>query len=266
MDCNQAREHLERISLDVADQADPEYSAAAAHAQSCNSCRRQLEDIAAQDLAIGEIVRDVPLPSGLETRLLQAVEREVASTSPLPAERQSSPTSRRRFFTRRLPLAMACVAFAAAGFWVWQLNSKTELDDLIALSVKSISAEADGLLFQGQYDPLDQFPPLRFPSDIELQDFRRLSGTDRSCEAAVLRFSFVDRQNRRILGALVMAPVESIVQPPTASSMAGAVVEYRENGVHSKSWQAGGFVYVCVIDGGEDSLLELQHGSGQDWL
>ncbi len=269
MDCNSARILLELVPSELPDHADPDFQTAVAHLEDCMSCAKYLEYRQEQDLIFSKLCRDVPIPDGLEARLLDALEQKLPAEealSSLPEENTKTQTRSRRIFSRRSFVATASLSLLclAVGFGYWAWKPAISLDEITDLAVQSIESDQFGPLFVGPFNPEQLFPEesLLTPDSFREDSYRRLPGVPQRCNAAISSFSFVDQRGRKVHGALLIVPIGQITDPPPAKYMSAASAEYRKLGYHAKSWRPGnGYVYICIVNGGEGPLEDLQRRS-----
>ena len=107
---NDQNPHLDVAGYAMGSLGEDERAAFAAHLGTCDSCRRELEDLlpAVGLLALTDPELPEP-PPGLEARTILAVERAAGAT---PPQRRSRPRLRRR--RRLVPAVAGCLAVAAA--------------------------------------------------------------------------------------------------------------------------------------------------------
>lgn len=259
MDCRTAQEMLEVVSSpDSAEFVEPELAAAAAHWQVCDRCQLVVSQRQSSDRLIGDLCRDIPIPIGLEERLLAAVDDELASQdlSHPPEE----PNNRRRGLSRRRMAVIAAGVLCVAAFsWMLLPNSSVSIEALTAEAVERMAEDELGNPFQGTFQPEALFPEedIRELQSFEMSEYRRLKIPGSNASVAASSFSFKDRRWGTVRGALLVLPIEDVRPRPSATSMAGASTIY-QSGFSIKSWQSGGFAYVCLVKGDEARFQRLQ--------
>ena len=250
------------MRADSAEMADPELTVAAAHLQVCARCQEIVSSRQDADRAISSACRDIPVPVGLEERLLGAVDAELMSlTTPSDSTSvtEKRPKLSRRRWTKRVAVAAACALCLTVGWWALMPGSSVTSAELTFAAVAELTTPQSRELFQGSFKPEKSFPvdSLQLPASFGMFDYRQLPISSQSTEAALSSFSFIGRRGRTIRGALLIARASDVQPLPTATSMSIAATVY-ERGFSIKSWHAGDFVYVCLVEGDEASLLQLQ--------
>jgi len=256
MDCNNVLAKLELSRSGVCAQDDPEFAAASAHLVNCARCRTIVANRDEMDRSIAAVCRDVPVPAGLESRLLESVQAELASnTVPLQDDKPRRP---QRLFLRFTVIAASLLCLMAGG-WYWLDYSTVSLKNVTLAASQQLDTQVAGPLFAGAFKPQQSVPTasLDFPPSTRMDAFRELFPQRTGVDIAISEFEFRSKGGRTIQGALVIAPVGSIMGRPTATSMAGAMPIY-DSRFSAISWRDGNFVYVCLVHGGDAPLRELQ--------
>jgi hypothetical protein len=285
MDCRTALETLECDGTGLTDVADADVKAAEAHLSECPRCQAILEGRRQLDRKIGRVMRSVEVPAGAKERLVaQLVDLESGATAsfqesvaavatPVPSAafgeavvaRPINPTRpARRVTSRLLPIA-ACVALAAIGFFsvIWLMTPRWTVAE-----VRQQLAQLDF----GSLDSLREFrgdsAASQLPADLNWQKL------DWSChkiakgwpgggghQFAVYGFVLPGRQHHAVRGLLAVIPRGQMRLPPDEQSLLTAqFVDYLSAQIGesvSVAWTEDNEVYVCVIEGGEESLNTL---------
>jgi hypothetical protein len=164
-----------------------------------------------------------------------------------------------------LPVA-ACGTVAAIGFFsvIWLLTPRLSVEDVRQRLAKIDFASLDALRdFEGGRTAS------RLPTDPAWKKLqwscRQIAKglTDsKGHEFAVYGFLIPGRQRHVTHGLLAVIPLRQMRAPPTGDSLATAASsEYLSAQIgesQSVSWTEDGVVYVCLVEGGEDSLSILR--------
>ena len=278
IDCKTSLEWMAACRPAGEDLADPELADLAAHLEDCAACLKAFRIQQGWDARVGRAIRDVPLPPGLEARLLaRLAERpstrvpeasSTADSSVVPLSQPPADTScaaaaphaasRRRHLAA---LAGAMVATAAAVIAVLLLNRHTlpTPREPAALALEGIAAFEDVEFALPTNNPDKVLRWIRatlgstaaLPSTLNLS---RLAGCGRSKilgrDVAVLFYTS---------GAL-SAKVYVFPADPF-DVQAGAFPEVQQNtqGKTAWVWTEGSLTFVCVISaapGDPQRLLE----------
>lgn len=255
MDCELAREQLDVIHPDRSEQANPDVQEAAAHVEHCCSCSELVESRRAFDREFGRVLRQVPVPPGLRSRLVLAVSE--AGTSESVTQRPQPQLALQRGGRRRWAILLTTTTvgllLVLGGWKVFSRGAPPVLaldvvrnwcgDHLHNLNdIQALPALSDGLsptLTDGRWAALVSSTPPR-GADID---------GDGVQDAAVYTLS---------PGAflVVMGP-DRIGAPPKTWS------EFYTPVVHA-AWTVGNQVYVVVVPNrnvhdGRQQLKELQN-------
>ena len=256
MDCNEALAKLELSRSEACADGDPEWVAASAHLAECARCRTVVTHREEMDRAIATVCRDVPIPAGLEDRLLEAVGAELGP-KPVPP-RDNSASQKRRRSVGRVAAAAGLLCLAAVGLFMFA-NARISLDHVTQAAVRRLDAQTAGPLFTGDYDPqrfvLHELPNL--PPSMRMDAFRDLLPQRPELAIAVSQFEFRSGGGGLVRGVLIVAPEGRISGGPAAGSISAATPVYH-SGISSVAWNNGGYVYVCMVHGGDGPLRELQ--------
>lgn len=263
MDCSNALAKLELCRSEACAEDDPELTAASAHLADCARCRTLVANREEMDRAIAAVCRDVPVPAGLENRLLDAVQAELASNSvPAPDDKPHRSKSPRRF--RQISVIAASLLCLMFGGWYWIDYSTVSLNKVTQAASQQLDSQVAGPLFSGAFEPQQSAPTaaMDFSSLSWMDDYRELFPQRTSLDIAISEFEFRSNGGRTIRGALIIAPAAKIWSSPTATSMSSATPIYHSR-FSAVSWRDGDFVYVCIVQGGDAPLRELQRQDRQ---
>jgi hypothetical protein len=275
-----------------------EQAAAEAHLESCPACERKVRRRRELDRNIGRVMQAVPIPRGAQQRLLvrlaeveaadsvaatgqTAADLELADAAASngsqppaligfpairPAKGVSLP-SRRRFLKRLVPLA-ACLAVAMAGFFgvVWLFMPRWSVDDISkALAEIDIDSMGTTLGDFGGSEAAERLPDEPGWERLRWKCGRQAKGLPLAPNMIAV-YGFDVPETRRagsVRGLIAVIPLSRFRNPPAAASLAnaapaGGYLSARIGESVCVAWQQGDFVYVCLIQGGGDSLGTLQ--------
>jgi len=248
MDCELAREQLDVIHPDGPELADAEVQGAVAHVEQCPDCAEVVKSRHAFDRELGRVLRDIPVPSTLRSRLVLAVtEAESSQSSTQPAPRRS-PTDRLR--SRRWTLS---VTTAAAGLLVlvgaWKMLAPKDPPTLTFDTVREWCAErlsnpADVRALPALKPGLPQIP----------QDGRWAAAVVTSPRYGA------DMDDDGIQDAAVYAlPGNAllVVMGPNRVSSPPTSMTWHYSGMPHVAWKVGDQVYLVFAPGGRDQLKAL---------
>jgi hypothetical protein len=296
MDCRTALEILDRRGNAHSGPPDRDLVAAEAHLNECRRCRMIVQNRRRLDRKVGRVLRAVDVPRDAQERLLaQLVELEAAAVvAESPAEtRGDSQTAggvtlpveavaadhadlaqpalaatrfRRRMWPGLVPVA-ACLAVAAIGFFsvVWLMTPRWSVEEVGQLLAK-VDFDSLKVLRNFSGDPAAS----RLPADPGWQklDWRlkqvpkALPDMTSRHQFAVYGFVIPGRQHHSSRGLLAVIPRRQMRAPPADQSLSAAPSGgYLAAGIGdsvSVAWTEGDVVYVCLIEGGEDSLNTLR--------
>lgn len=234
-----------RTELDTVTATEQASGAAEVHLRECSDCRRWFSQVQAFDDQVRQALADVPVPAGLQERLLA----EVATVRPA-----ASQSKVKRFFRWRLAMALTLL-LAVGGWWLMQrpaqpgtldfVDLQERLQQQFASGVDSQSLTAmSGLTCSSVEEDLARLR-IANPSGLELDS---VPGTD----AALYQFQF-----KRWSGVVVAIPSARLSNPP-----ANPVPAFR-SGVRSLTWQSrsGEWSYVCFLHSGpREGFVEALFG------
>jgi hypothetical protein len=270
MDIRAALEQLDVVRPGSADLDDPDLADAAA-ALSDEEVRRHFEQRQGFDRAVGEAMRDVPVPDDLRGRILDALASADDANAERPAASpavQPERVSRRRLLWQSA--AGVAAVLAAAGVWWWVAGQGGERITLAELqsSAPYESGEVAALpVFAGAFDP--QWPQggwlveRRIDFALPARGFSvpvSVGGEDGADLAAVFEFRFRDPRNPRgepARGVLLVLPASSVADPPSARSYSGGVYNPVRGRPHvvGRAWRENDLVYVCLVPLRDDEAL-----------
>jgi hypothetical protein len=281
MDCRNALEILdcEGDGLTGLDEAD--VKAAEAHLAECPRCLAITESRRHLDRQIGRVMRTVDVPRDAQERLvakLVALETGATSSGKGASAVAASPVSEvaadpvrpvRRLMPGLVPVA-ACLTVAAIGFFsvIWLMTPRWTVAEVRQQLARIDFATLDTLReFSGD------------PNTSQLPDpgWQKL---DWSChkipkgwpdagrhQFAVYGFTLPGRPRHAIRGLLAVIPRGQMRLPPEEQSLltAAQVGDYLSAQIGESvcvTWTENNLVYVCVIEGGGESLSTLQQMLG----
>jgi hypothetical protein len=227
------------------------------HLDACPACQAAVRRQAVLDRKIGDLLRDVPVPEGLATRLLQSLERASAATAgpalavagvDAGARPVSETAPRRRGRRWVISLAAACVL--AAIFGAWRLIAPP-------LSLEGLIVQAETAMPTLPECDKHAWPPLPTTMNTRLlvDAPRALPGGP----AAVFFFEIPPARGRpAVSGRLLAVPVSRLGTPPAGTGFLSRAAVYRGLGFCASSWVEGDFAYVCLVEGGERELHLLE--------
>lgn len=234
---------------------------AAQHVKGCPACQTVVRRREKIDERIGQLSRDVPVPSGLRERLLARL--EVAS-GPIPTAPQAADKPAMRPRRRMMVAAVAACAVAIASFAGWQhlrtRPASLTLDEIAEFALSTgINPAALPELTQFQGGLVVQLPkttrelsrskPVQQLSDPQVGER----------EIGIYFFTLPGRKGVKIAGRLVVVPASSVKDLPLASSFPGEILY--KYGFCTTAWVEGKFVYLCCVRGGEGELLRLRRAT-----
>jgi hypothetical protein len=244
---------------------------AARHVKSCPACQTAVRRREKIDERIGQLSRELPVPEGLQERLLARLSQESASASSADEPQATLPLaaakpavrSRRRIFVSGVAACAALVACVG----IWRLVSPRPVpltvDEIAGYALSDDVNSAAGLPllthFKGGLEV--QLPKtIRTGALRLLGPFRHLVDPllgDR--EIAVSHFTLSDGKRGKFAGVLVVVPVATVKDAPAASSFTtGQTTLYRKGVFCTTAWTEGNFVYLCCVHGDENVLHLLR--------
>ncbi len=293
MDCQRALDILDCVRPLAAEGSADEMEAANEHLAHCPNCAAIVRGRRQFDRRIGRLMRAVEVPAGGRERLLAvlagapespdhgsssqngsadpsvAVGTAAVPTGNTQSVRRAGPStlfSRRRILKVAAPAA-ACALLAATAFFgvVWILTPRLSVDDVCRRLAKIDLGELQSLPeFRGQGG---EGPPTE--PGWQSVDWccsrvaKQVSATPGGTPFPVYGFQ-LRHDRRKVVVLLAAIPRNRIANPPAAGSLAAAsAIGYvtAKNGdgeAVTVAWTSGDLIYVCVVQGGADSLELLQ--------
>lgn len=154
-------------------------------------------------------------------------------------------------------LTAVCVT-AIAGVSIWlSMRTPAPAISLVEVTVQALTAK-----------PVAMNEISEFRNSVALvkpatMDTRFLDSAARQLgEGGVAVYFFTIRsRSKSYEGRLIVVPVASLKDPPTATSFLAGTIDYRPP-YHTTAWVEGKLAYVCCVrDGGESTLHWLQRRS-----
>lgn len=290
MECRNALEILDIEGSGLTDAGEADVEAAQAHLAECPRCRAIAEGRRQLDRKIGRLMRNIEVPRGAQERLLAKLAALETSQTSSPnagvaisevtvveaetdraqTARSANPARPPRRLTPRLAPVAACLAVAAIGFFsvIWLMTPRW--------TVPQVRQQLARIDF-GTLDTLRQFRgdswASQLPTDLSWQKL------DWSChkipkgwpdagghQFAVYGFMFPGRQRHAIRGLIAVIPRGQMRSPPEEQSLLtaqfGDYLSAQIGESVSVAWTENNLVYVCVIEGGEESLSTLRQMLG----
>jgi hypothetical protein len=279
MDCRNALEILDCEGDGLTGLDEAEVKAAEAHLAECPRCLAIAESRRQLDREIGRGMCAVDVPRGAQDRLLQklaALESGAISSGKSASEIATVPASSpavdvvrppRRLSPKLVPVA-ACLTVAAVGFFsvIWLMTprwtvaevrqqlARLDFETLETLRQFSGDAEASQLPADPGWQKLD-WSCYKIPKGWPDADRHQF---------AVYGFTLPGRQRHAIRGLLAVIPVGQMRAPPEEQSLLmaqfGDYLSARIGESVSVAWteKDKNLVYVCVIEGGEESISTLR--------
>lgn len=247
MDCRTAQAQLEFATRGQDATSTPDAQAALRHAAECPTCHRLLESQQQFDRAIADSMTDVPLPQGLNERLMSAV-----GTTPTPAPAPlAAPSTNRR--SRRWLAAGILATLLPLALLVFVPRSHI----LTNADIRELAANLSSLSVDSQQVA---FPPpsgWRSQRSIQLVQPSRLANVN-GATVPVLGFELgTDRRAPKSTGFLIRLTPSQWHSAVEATSMASATVQYESFGTWVV-WREGDTVFVCVLNDNAHVMQRLQ--------
>lgn len=265
-DCHTTRVRLDILSTQALSrqEGDAELEVSE-HLASCAECQRYAEQLREFDARVTALLLDVPLPGGLQDRLLAAIEEATVCEEPAQRRSESRSVNRSNFSRRRLGRLvmagmLAVVVVAISMIWTQPESPSTfnyaeaksqlrdtfsQMDDQEWESLSSFDRQSF------QVDRLDsalrQWDLSEVPVGINLDE-------KGSHDVAAYRFAY-----QQWSGILVVLPTELFHGAPAQISPRAA------SGRSVLEWQSpdGTLTYLCFVkDGAADQLAEAMFSIG----
>jgi hypothetical protein len=288
MDCRTALEILDCEGTGISGLPEADLAAAEAHLAECCRCAAIVDNRRWLDRKIGRSLRTVNLPRGGRQRLLRqlaaletAANTEVVigtgiqpAVAPGTVERANvvkapveEPLRRQRRMWRGLVPVAACLVVAAIGFFsvIWLMTPRWSVEE-VRLELAKISFDSLESLRDYNGDAVANHLPadpgwqkLEWPTG---KAAKGLPDGSNPHQFAVYGFVIPGRQRRPISGLLAVIPRHRMRAPPEAQSLSEAsasdYLPARIGETVSVAWTDGDVVYVCMVEGGADSLDVLK--------
>ncbi|MBS0202166.1 MAG: hypothetical protein JSS49_04640 [Planctomycetes bacterium] len=245
MDCRTAQAQFDFATRSLDAASAPDAQAALRHASDCPDCHRILESRQQFDRTVASSMIDVPLPQGLNERLLAAV-----GTTPAPAP-VASPSPRRH--SRRWLAAGVIATLVPLLLFVFtprpHILTNADIRELAA-NLSSLSVDSQQVAF---------IPPSGWRSQrsIQLVQPARLANVN-GATVPVLGFELsTDRRAPRSTGFLIRLTPSQWHSTLEATSMISATVQYESFGTWVV-WREGDTVFVCVLNDNAHVMRRLQ--------
>jgi hypothetical protein len=266
MNCRDAREQLDAARPGPVDRSGAEFAAAMQHVGGCPSCRHALEGRERFDREVGRVMRDVTVPAGLKTRILDALQAVAPATAPADQRGPSAPDrlrTRRWLVAAAMTSAVALLAVVAVQFWpatqqqeakltLSDLRQQTTLKGLDALKPfdGNFAAKRPGGIWNRHGIRIDE----RAKGDLpDANGYHRV---------ALYGLTVTPGNGRPVVhGVLLVIPKRQLSDPPSRKmpvfeDRAENYARRASGTYHSFAWQTDEFVYVCFVP--KDSLQILQ--------
>lgn len=269
MNCRDAREQLDAARPGPDDRKGAEFAAAMQHVAGCTVCRDVVRGREQFDRKLGRVMRDVSVPVGLKSRILDSLQSAVPAAETLDPREVPEGSSARRLRTRRWLLAaagtVAVALLAALAVRFWPASQQPEalltLSDLRQRATLSVSGLQDLEPFDGSFAAK---PPGGIWEQHGIRIDRRAKGDlpDENGNHRVALFGFdVPARDGLHRGVLLVIPKDRLDDPPSRTmpvfeDRAENYARRASGTYHSFAWQSDGFVYVCFVP--KDSLRALQ--------
>jgi hypothetical protein len=262
MDCQTALDILEVVHPNGDTTETPEVVAATEHVDSCADCESIVQTRHSFDDSVGQLIRDIPVPAGLEQRLLDnlaAHDRSKVSQAAAPAKPKRS---RRRWLLGAVSAAACCVA----GVWIWYGMQPVDSPQSLADVRRDFAAEFDQVELLPQFDRNFDVPLLGYEwrSGRVVVDVSSVNGYGEQADGqhltAVYSFRLADGRRPAVRGALIVLREASVKAAPAHQHFSAGRIEYVGRRFATVSWSdsSRGLVYVCVLPVDGDGLNRLQ--------
>lgn len=288
MDCEKALEFLDCVRPNSDDLESPDFAAARAHMESCETCQQEFTSRQEFDLAIDVVAHDVDVPESLRAQLLSSALLEAESDNdPEGAASALSESSEsesdaaaddstdavdtvadstsdhvidaKRSRRRSLLLALgsvACGIVLAIAMQFWGSGPK---QFTVAEVLRQIDMEP------GRLETFDESFAFQFPngwSNRRLHQITDVLGRDLDEEpghdVAQLFVSLRRSGSDHINVTLVSIPTERVAPLPAARSVMAAQIQYLPGRLVALAWQRGSQVYAVLIHEDVRALEELR--------
>ena len=246
IDCDKTREHLDVLT--AAERV--KGGDVASHLETCSDCQQYVSELNQLDDQVRSSLLDVPVPEGLQSRLISSLQQELRDASPSVVKPLENHGRGNRSLSKALLLKFAFGTMTAAAvlvcvsfFW------KTE-DTVIVLNYENVKDQLVSQFEDFSDEDWDELPAFDngFPSpadDNELSGwkFGRTVGQnldhDPQHDVWTTKFSY-----KRWSGILIAMPASKVTNTPQSPS-AGS-------GRKIAQWRSanGQVAYVCIVQEG----------------
>jgi hypothetical protein len=214
------------------------------HFQACHRCQQAMSRIWQFDRDAGAVIRNVPVPSSLVSRLVDAAEVGAVSQTTT-----CNPRPRSRRFAAAL--VACCLVIGLIGTVIaYDRWNRVSLDEITAQMVAAVYAPR--LSTVEPRLPLPRSMALSARSDC-------FSLPVRSCHGEAYYFPVQARQDSVQRGILVAIPLSRVHSPPECLSYLGCHNDYIGAFVRT-AWIEKDTVYICLIQ--RDEQLHRARWSG----
>lgn len=253
MDCELAREQLEAARPDVPERDDEALRSAYEHLDECPACAEVLAFRRLFDRRMRAVVRDVPVPADLRSRLSIAVAALDAPVRPAAADASVAPLPPdRRAARRAFLLATSAAGLLAAAGATWFVTNRPPAP-LMAASVLDWWQQQLSQSCGFQLESLPEFNGRFEPTVADGRWQSRLIGPPRGADidqdGQVDAAVFAIRE-----GFLVVLPPGRVSDPPSATSAATAPRSYAP--APHVAWTQGGSMHLCFAPGASSTQFE----------
>ncbi|GAB4154400.1 MAG: hypothetical protein Tsb009_31020 [Planctomycetaceae bacterium] len=273
MNCQQTLQQLEAVRPDSDDGILDELRSATTHLAECPQCRKTFEWRQQVDRKISDVMLDVPIPSGLKSRLLESlnldVEQQASDDSASNAVPQSSSPKSKATPARSLGLRIAAALTISAAILagLFFLFPKQVKQSPFTLADVRSSANL-------QWDQLSEFDQNFTPtlprglwqrsSRISIKKHPKgdLKSPEGKHRAASFVFQVSSERGDVFRGVLLVIPRRVLDDAPTRSqftteSEKGIYIQRSYGSFHTVSWTEGEHTFVCFMPVGDDGLETL---------
>jgi hypothetical protein len=289
MDCRTALKVLDCERDGVAGLGEADVKAAQAHLAECPRCLAIAEGRRQLDRNIGRVMRAVHVPLDAQERLITkltvlesgaktavglavaaatttaATTVSVAETSDVVTAASLRPRPAVRRWTRRLVPVAACLVVAAIGFFsvIWLMTPRWTVADVSQQLARIDFTTLDTLREFGGDPRASQLPdPAWQKLDWTCHKIAKGWPEAGRHQFAVYGFILPGRQRHPVRGLLAVIPRGQMRSPPEEQSVLtaqqfGDYLSAQIGESVSVAWTENDLVYVCVIEGGGESLSTL---------
>lgn len=263
MDRQTALDKLELLRPDANAFQDPDFAEALAYLETDESARAVFARRQEQDRQIAIAVQDVPIPEGLQERLLQSIDEQESADSNRVAGKPAPPKMARRRWLISALIVMASCLLAALGLWLFQPPAP-ELLTLEELELTAPYGEQEFSqldAFEGDFEPAIPGNLWRSERRFTFSSPKGFSpdrkGRDR---VAAYEFFFRDPQKKhagKLRGVMLVVPASELQSVPESTSFYGTSYKTVRTQPHVaiRSWKEKDLVYICLAPIQHDEAL-----------